>query len=99
MLFGVCPTIVSEVFGVHGLSTNWGTTTIAAVISGNTLNLIYGRIFDDHSLIVDGKRVCGLGRECYRNAYFVSLAVVVLGGGVTVVAMMRNRMLAGRGRV
>ncbi|KAF8251327.1 MFS general substrate transporter [Wilcoxina mikolae CBS 423.85] len=94
MLFGVCPTIVSETFGIHGLSTNWGTMTIAAVVSGNMLNLIYGRVFDGKSVIVDGRRECALGRECYRDAYFVSLVVVLLGGCVTVLAMARNRMLA-----
>ncbi|KAI5785085.1 major facilitator superfamily domain-containing protein [Peziza echinospora] len=42
MLFGAFPTIVSEVFGIHGFSQNWGTMTISAVISGQIFNLIYG---------------------------------------------------------
>lgn len=94
-LFGVSPTIVSEAFGVHGLSTNWGTMTIAAVISGNTLNLFYGRVYDDHSVVFpDGKRECSLGLDCYRNAYFVSLIFVFLGFGVALVGISRNRALA-----
>jgi MFS family permease len=94
-LFGVCPTIVSEMFGVHGFSTNWGTMTIAAVISGNTLNLFYGRVYDDHSVVFpDGKRGCSLGLDCYRNAYYVSLIFVFLGFGVTMIGIMRNRALA-----
>ena len=94
MLFGVFPTIVSEAFGVHGLSTNWGAMTSAAVGSANILNLFYGKVFDDHSTIVDGRRECSLGRECYRNAYWISLAFVLLGFGITLVTMARNRLLA-----
>jgi MFS family permease len=97
-LFGVCPTIVSEAFGVHGLSTNWGAMTIAAVISGNTLNLFYGRVYDDHSVIFpDGRRECSLGLDCYKNAYYISLIFVFMGFGVTMVGIMRNRTLAREG--
>jgi MFS family permease len=96
-LFGVTPTIVSEAFGVHGLSTNWGTMMFAAVISGNALNLFYGRVFDDHSVRGDdGRTWCSSGLECYRNAYWISTAVVLIGFGVTVVEMLRAW---GRGKV
>lgn len=86
---------MSEAFGIHGLSTNWGCMTIAAVISGNTLNLLYGKVFDDHSTLVDGRMSCGLGLDCYKNAYWISLGVVFLGFGVTMLAILRNRALAG----
>jgi MFS family permease len=73
-LFGVFPSIVAEVFGIHGLSTNWGFITLAPVLSGNIFNLFYGAVFDAHSVIgKDGDRVCELGLECYRNAYVVTL--------------------------
>jgi len=96
-LFGVTPTIVSEAFGVHGLSTNWGTMTIAAVFSGNVLNLFYGRVFDAHSVRGDdGRTWCSSGLECYRDAYWMSTAVVLIGFGIAVVGMLRIR---GRGMV
>ncbi|KFZ02928.1 hypothetical protein V502_11379 [Pseudogymnoascus sp. VKM F-4520 (FW-2644)] len=73
-LFGVFPSIVAEVFGIHGLSTNWGFITLAPVLSGNIFNLFYGVVFDSHSDVgKDGDRVCDLGLECYRNAYVVTL--------------------------
>lgn len=73
-LFGVFPSIVAEVFGIHGLSTNWGFITLAPVLSGNVFNLFYGAVFDAHSVIdKKGDRVCELGLECYRNAYVVTL--------------------------
>lgn len=41
-LFGVYPSLVVQVFGINGLSTNWGFMTIAPVISGNIFNILYG---------------------------------------------------------
>lgn len=41
-LFGVYPSLVVQVFGINGLSTNWGFMTISPVISGNIFNILYG---------------------------------------------------------
>lgn len=73
LLFGVYPSLVAHTFGVNGLSTNWGTMTLAPVITGNIFNLIYGRIYDSHSIINDkGQRECLEGLECYGAAYWVT---------------------------
>jgi MFS family permease len=72
MLFGVYPSLVAHTFGVHGLSQNWGTMTLAPVISGNIFNLLYGRIYDGHSVVKEGKLVCEVGKECYSSAYWVT---------------------------
>ncbi|KAK0645552.1 major facilitator superfamily domain-containing protein [Cercophora newfieldiana] len=79
-LFGVFPSIVAETFGIHGLSQNWGFMTLAPAVSGNIFNLIYGSVFDNHS-IVDGnnERSCPSGLDCYKNAYFVTLGACGLG--------------------
>jgi hypothetical protein len=42
MLYGVYPAMVSETFGVHGFSQNWGCMTLAPILSGNVFNLLYG---------------------------------------------------------
>ena len=34
---------ISEEFGLHGLSQNWGAMTLSAVISGQLFNLFYGK--------------------------------------------------------
>lgn len=79
-LFGVFPTLVAEAFGINGLSQNWGTMTLAPVVSGNIFNLFYGIIYDKHStLLDDGERECTEGLACYRSAYLVTLAACVLG--------------------
>jgi len=83
-LFGVFPSIVAESFGIHGLSQNWGFMTLSPVISGNIFNLFYGVVFDSHSIVgPDGERSCPDGLDCYRNAYFVTLAACGVGIVVT----------------
>jgi hypothetical protein len=82
MLFGVYPSLVAHCFGVHGLSQNWGTMTLAPVISGNVFNLLYGRIYDAHSVRnSDGDMECLEGRACYSSAYWVTFAAAVVGVG------------------
>ena len=79
-LFGVYPSLVAETFGVNGLSQNWGSMTLAPILFGNIFNLIYGHIYDRHSIILpDGQRVCKDGLYCYRNAYFVTLGASLVG--------------------
>ncbi|KAK5087072.1 hypothetical protein LTR05_004243 [Lithohypha guttulata] len=75
MLFGVYPSLVAHTFGVHGLSQNWGTMTLAPVISGNIFNLIYGRIYDTHSVVdgENGDRKCLEGKTCYQGAFWMTL--------------------------
>ncbi|KIW14121.1 hypothetical protein PV08_06902 [Exophiala spinifera] len=82
MLFGVFPSLVAHCFGVHGMSQNWGTMTLAPVISGNIFNILYGRIYDSHSIKNEaGDMECLQGRECYRSAYWVTFVAAVLGVG------------------
>ncbi|KZF23431.1 MFS transporter [Xylona heveae TC161] len=79
-LFGVYPALVSEKFGVHGLSQNWGCMIFAPVISAELFNLIYGAVYDKHSVVLpDGERQCQEGLACYREAYWVTLGASVLG--------------------
>ena len=73
MLFGVYPSLVAHTFGVHGLSQNWGTMTLAPVISGNIFNILYGKIYDSHSIVDDkGHHECLKGLLCYKTAYWVT---------------------------
>ncbi|EXJ71000.1 uncharacterized protein A1O5_05993 [Cladophialophora psammophila CBS 110553] len=81
MLFGVYPSLVAHCFGVHGLSQNWGTMTLAPVISGNIFNILYGKIYDAHSVRNEdeGHMECLVGKECYQSAYWVTFGAAVLG--------------------
>ncbi|KAL7933821.1 serine incorporator domain-containing protein [Trichoderma chlorosporum] len=83
-LFGVFPSIVAETFGIRGLSQNWGFMTLAPVASGNVFNLMYGRIYDHHSVVEpDGTRSCDDGISCYRGAYAVTSTACAVGLFIT----------------
>ncbi|KAJ5093644.1 hypothetical protein N7456_009505 [Penicillium angulare] len=73
-LFGVFPALTAHTFGIGGLSQNWGTMTLAPVLSGNVFNLIYGTVYDRHSVAgPEGENQCPDGLLCYRSAYYVTL--------------------------
>lgn len=79
-LFGVYPSLVAHMFGIKGLSQNWGAMTLAPVISGNVFNLLYGAIYDRHSMVApSGERDCREGLGCYRSAYWVTFFSAVSG--------------------
>ena len=80
ILFGVGPALVVDAFGITGLSQNWGVMTLAPILFGNIFNLIYGDIYDSHSITLpNGSKDCPDGYECYRMAYLVTMCASVLG--------------------
>ncbi|KAI9816174.1 MAG: hypothetical protein M1827_001775 [Pycnora praestabilis] len=80
VLFGVYPSLVSDAFGVHGLSQNWGCMTLAPVVAGNIFNLLYGTIYDRHSTILPGgERDCPEGLHCYQSAYWITFVASLFG--------------------
>lgn len=93
-LFGVFPSLTAHTFGIGGLSQNWGFMTLAPVFSGNIFNLIYGSIYDHHSIIgPDGDRDCPDGLGCYRGAYYMTFFSGLTGIAVCLWSIMReNRM-------
>ncbi|GFP53631.1 hypothetical protein ACSS6W_001202 [Trichoderma asperelloides] len=101
-LFGVFPSIVAETFGIGGLSQNWGFMTLAPVASGNVFNLLYGRIYDHHSIVEpDGTRSCDDGIACYRSAYAVTSTACALGLFITlyIIHYQRNQYLKAKDKL
>ncbi len=47
-LFGVCPTLVFEWFGMSHFSQNYGFVSLSPVVAGNIFNLLFGHIYDSH---------------------------------------------------
>lgn len=83
-LFGVSPSLVADAFGVSGLSLNWGIMMLGPVIWGNTFNIVYGRVFDSHSKILEnGDRLCSEGVMCYRDAYLATFSVSIVAVAVS----------------
>ncbi|PKI85540.1 hypothetical protein MVES_000104 [Malassezia vespertilionis] len=47
-LFGLCPVLIFEWFGVRSFSQNWGLASLGPVIGGNIYNLLFGRVYDSN---------------------------------------------------
>ncbi|KAL1884547.1 hypothetical protein Plec18167_002137 [Paecilomyces lecythidis] len=95
-LFGVYPSLVAHTFGINGLTQNWGIMTLAPVFSGNVFNLLYGSIYDRHSVVApDGERDCREGLSCYQAAYYTTFFSGVAGIGVTLWSIWQERRVHG----
>lgn len=69
-LFGLCPVLVFEWFGMPNFSQNWGWMGWGPVIAGNVFNLLFGYIYDSHVSRKSHSHICHLGDECYRSVFF-----------------------------
>ena len=47
-LFGLCPVLMFEWFGMKHFSQNYGFLSLSPVLAGNIFNLMFGRIYDSH---------------------------------------------------
>ncbi|KAJ5776598.1 uncharacterized protein N7511_001609 [Penicillium nucicola] len=93
-LFGVFPSLTAHTFGIGGLSQNWGVMTLAPVFSGNIFNILYGSIYDGHSVVgKDGDRDCPDGLGCYRSAYFMTFVSGIFGIAVCLWSIFRERSI------
>ncbi|KAL7423403.1 GTP-binding protein rbg1 [Cryptotrichosporon argae] len=93
-LFNVVPMLVLEWFGMAHFSQNYGWTCVAPVIGGNIFNLVFGRVFDAHSVVHDGTGgegaeagatdAAGIAENVGRalHALAAGVGVVVRGGGI-----------------
>lgn len=96
-LFGVFPSIVAHVFGVGGLSQNWGVLCLAPVLSGNVFNLMYGSIYDHHSIVEpNGQRGCEDGVDCYRATYEFTVLAGIAGAAVSLWTIWHEKKLVER---
>ncbi|KAL2825191.1 major facilitator superfamily domain-containing protein [Aspergillus cavernicola] len=95
-LFGVFPSLTAHTFGINGLSQNFGVMTLAPVFSGNVFNLIYGSIYDHHSIVdPNGDRDCPDGLGCYKSAYYMTFFSGVGGILVCLWSIWRDKRLHG----
>lgn len=91
-LFGVFPSLVAHIFGIGGLSQNWGVMTLAPIFSGNVFNLLYGRFYDKHSVVgPDGDRDCIDGLACYRTAYYTTFFSGIAGVAVCLWSILHEK--------
>lgn len=94
-LYGFFPSLLAHKFGVMGMSQNWGTIILAPVISGNLFNLVYGKVYDKHSVILPGgERECLDGLSCYRTASLVTLFACLLGTALSLGSLWRENKVS-----
>ncbi|KAL4870069.1 hypothetical protein BDV12DRAFT_166540 [Aspergillus spectabilis] len=95
-LFGVFPSLTAHTFGINGLSQNFGMMTLSPVFSGNIFNLLYGTIYDHHSIVdPNGDHDCPDGLACYQSAYYMTFFSGVGGIIVCLWSIWRDRRLHG----
>ncbi|KAI9830949.1 MAG: hypothetical protein M1819_005332 [Sarea resinae] len=73
---------------------------MAPIISGNLFNIVYGRIYDHHSAVLeDGQRDCPDGLNCYRSAYWVTFGASFLALAVSLWSVRHDHVRrAGQGK-
>nr|XP_018266005.1 uncharacterized protein I303_02383 [Kwoniella dejecticola CBS 10117]OBR88163.1 hypothetical protein I303_02383 [Kwoniella dejecticola CBS 10117] len=49
-LFNVMPMLILEWFGMKHFSQNWGWVAVAPVLGGNAFNLLFGKVYDSHTI-------------------------------------------------
>ncbi|WWC67450.1 uncharacterized protein I206_101358 [Kwoniella pini CBS 10737] len=49
-LFNVLPMLILEWFGMRHFSQNWGWVAVAPVLGGNAFNLLFGKVYDSHTI-------------------------------------------------
>ncbi|KAG6375350.1 major facilitator superfamily domain-containing protein [Boletus reticuloceps] len=58
-LFGSCPSIMIEWFGMAHFSENWGYLSFSPVLGGNLFSLMFGRYLDAHVPVQDARSSLG----------------------------------------
>ncbi|PWN32787.1 MFS general substrate transporter [Meira miltonrushii] len=77
-LFGLCPVLTFEWFGLRHFSQNWGIISLSPVIAGNTFNLLFGKIYDSHVPKDGHSHFCPDGEECFRSVFrFTAIGAVL----------------------
>ncbi|KAI9566752.1 major facilitator superfamily domain-containing protein [Boletus coccyginus] len=91
-LFGSCPTILIEWFGLAHFSENWGYASFSPLVLGNLFSLMFGRYLDAHTPTQDmrsslGTRLWSLAsrelpseHQCFdgKECYLGSLQVTLV---------------------
>ncbi|KAL7417962.1 major facilitator superfamily domain-containing protein [Mrakia frigida] len=62
-LFGLAPVICLEWFGLANFSLNWGFVSMSPILGGNVANLVYGRVYDSHTVGKIAKAALALVRS------------------------------------
>ncbi|KAH7916644.1 major facilitator superfamily domain-containing protein [Hygrophoropsis aurantiaca] len=104
-LFGICPTIVIDWFGLAHLSENWGYVSFSPMVGGNLFSLMFGRNLDAHAPDDSGEQSHGLiqtrelpsthqcfdGRDCYVSSLTITAVACMVALGLSFYAGWRDQ--------
>ncbi|KDN37450.1 MFS general substrate transporter [Tilletiaria anomala UBC 951] len=89
-LFGICPSLNLEFFGLKNFSQNWGYVSLSPVVAGNVFNLLFGRIYDSHVPKKSATHECVDGEECYRAVFVITTWCAVAATVLSLVLIYRR---------
>ncbi|KAG6917475.1 hypothetical protein DXG01_002452 [Tephrocybe rancida] len=79
------PNVCLDWFGMPHFSENWGYLAASPIVAGNLFAMVFGHILDAHdkplrkaSLSTSVMNTCTLGRECYRDALYLTMGACFL---------------------
>lgn len=74
-LFALLPIVTLEIFGLAHFSSNWGIVSLSPGVGGNLANLMFGRVYDAHTIRASG--LAGSARAFADKA----IRLIARGGG------------------
>jgi hypothetical protein len=81
LTYGCYPSIISESFGLSHFMQNWGWVAASPVFSAYAFNIMFGRIYDSHTVPSgdpSSPHICKLGARCYATAFHVTTGVTLI---------------------
>ncbi|KAK2459401.1 hypothetical protein APHAL10511_008588 [Amanita phalloides] len=92
--YSLFATMCLEWFGMPHFSENWGYLTLAPMVAGNILSIMFGRNLDAHeseSHLASAPPRCVVGRECYVDTVYVTVGACFLSILLSLWACWRDR--------
>ncbi|KAG6917474.1 hypothetical protein DXG01_002451 [Tephrocybe rancida] len=84
-VYSLFPNVCLDWFGMPHFSENWGYLSASPIVAGNLFVMVFGRILDAHdkplrkaTLPTSVMNTCTLGRECYRDALYLTMGACFL---------------------
>lgn len=90
-VFGLMPTITIEWFGMAHLGENLGLISVSPIVAGNVFSMVFGRVFDAHSLHGEDGMLCLEGARCYSASLYVTTLACLCALILALVAAKRDQ--------
>lgn len=89
-LFGICPVLVFEWFGMHEFSQNWGWMSLSPVVAGNVFNILFGMVYDANVSKHSHTHTCHKGPACYQPVFRATSAGCCVAILLSIILVVRH---------